>query len=309
MSRHSVTTVLATAMLLAVVLLAACDNTGPARPQAGSYAAEIEAWRASRLESLKAPFGWLNLAGLYWVQPGEYTVGSAQDSAIRLGDFAPARFATIHRDGNRIEITATDGVQFHDGERELTSGVMIPDTGEAPTTLTSGAVALRLIERNGEYALRVWNLEHPGSRNFAGLPYFDIDRGYRLQARFQPYDEPRKLRVQTVVTGLDYRPVAPGALHFELDGRPHSLEVYDAGDSFFVIFADVTSHSETYPAGRFLYTDLPGEDGTVTLDFNKAYNPPCAFNEFATCPIASRRNRLEVAVTAGEKYTDSLHVQ
>jgi uncharacterized protein (DUF1684 family) len=123
------------------------------------------------------------------------------------------------------------------------------------------------------------------------------------------YDEPRTITVDTVIEGFQQFPVSPGVLEFELDGKTYELEAQSsANNRLFIVFGDETNRGETYGAGRFIYADDPGEDGGETiLDFNKAYSPPCAFNDFSTCPVASPRNRLAVRIDAGEKYDPDLH--
>jgi hypothetical protein len=128
-----------------------------------------------------------------------------------------------------------------------------------------------------------------------------------VEARLQRYDQPRIIRVDTVIEGLDYNPTSPGLLRFDIGGQSFELEAYNAGDEFLLVFGDATSGRETYPAGRFLYANKPGKDGVVVLDFNTAQNPPCAYNEFATCPIASPRNRLAIRIPAGERFDPSGH--
>ena len=126
--------------------------------------------------------------------------------------------------------------------------------------------------------------------------------------RLKRYAEPRKVSVGTVIDGLPYEPESPGVVEFELDGRTFELEAYTSGDRLFFVFGDRTSGRETYGAGRFLYSQAPGEDDLTVLDFNQSYNPPCAFNDFSTCPVASPRNRLDIRVEAGERYVDALYV-
>ncbi len=283
--------------LQALALLAAAAPL-PAAADTDPYTAQIEAVRAERLARLRGPLGWLSLRGLYWVEPGRrYTLGSAQGADIRL-DGLP------HAAG---EIRVGRGVaRFH--QVRGAGFVMHPDNAEEPTTLTLGRYALRLIDRDGDLALRVWDTEHPALTHFPGIPQYPIDPALNLAAEFQPYAEPRRLRVDTVIPGLDYRPVAPGVVAFEIGGRRFDLEAYDADDRLFIIFADATSRGETYPAGRYLYIDKPADGEAWRIDFNRAYNPPCVFNDFATCPLAAPRNRLPVAIRAGEQYTPALHV-
>ena len=151
--------------------------------------------------------------------------------------------------------------------------------------------------------VRLRDYEHPAIATLEGIESYPADPDWRLEAKFEAYPEPRTIRVATVVEGLGWEPTVPGTLEFEAHGQSLSLEAYRSKDEFFIVFADGTTGDTTYPAGRYLAADLPGPDGSTVLDFNKAYNPPCVFSEYATCPLATPRNRLPVAVEAGEKYT------
>jgi uncharacterized protein (DUF1684 family) len=164
-----------------------------------------------------------------------------------------------------------------------------------------------IIRRDNQFAVRLRDFEHPSLQNFPPIDSYPVDRKYRISATLHRYAEPRIIRVDTVIAGLDYKPWSPGVVRFELDGESYELEVYDAGSELFIVFGDRTSGRETYPAGRFLYARKPGEGATFTVDFNTAHNPPCAFNEFATCPIASARNRLPVRIPAGERFDPTSH--
>jgi len=143
--------------------------------------------------------------------------------------------------------------------------------------------------------------------NFGPLPYYDIDPTLRVTAELELYDEPRTIAVDTVIEGFQQYPVAPGVASFELNGQRFDLEPTLSGDKLFFVFGDETNRDETYGAGRFVYADAPGDDGILVLDFNLSYSPPCAFNDFSTCPIASPRNRLPIRIEAGEKFTKDLH--
>ena len=196
---------------------------------------------------------------------------------------------------------------FHDQSR-VESVTMDDDFAEQPVTLTHGSLAWTVIRRDDKFAVRVRDFENPAIEAFTPIEYFPVDMSLRIPAVLKRYDEPRQMRVDTVITGLDYRPQSPGKLAFEINGQSFELEAYQSGERLFLIFGDLTSGRETYPAGRFLYAEMPNESGMTVLDFNKAYNPPCAFNEFATCPIASPQNRLKTKVLAGEKFDPGMHV-
>jgi hypothetical protein len=142
---------------------------------------------------------------------------------------------------------------------------------------------------------------------FPPLDYFPTDETLRVLAKLQRYARPKIVRIDTVVEGLDYNPSSPGLLQFDIAGQSFELEAYNAGEELLLVFGDTTSGRQTYPAGRFLYVSRPGRDGITVLDFNTAQNPPCAFNDFATCPVASPRNRLAIRVAAGERFDASGH--
>ena len=163
------------------------------------------------------------------------------------------------------------------------------------------------MERDGRYAVRLRDFEHPFVATFGPLPYFDIEPSLRVQATLHRYEEPRTANVGTVIEGLGYHPQTPGVVRFELGGQTYELEAYESGEKLFFVFGDTTNRDDTYGAGRFLYSDAPGVDGLTVMDFNKAYSPPCAFNDFSTCPVASPRNRLPIRIEAGEKYDPALH--
>jgi uncharacterized protein (DUF1684 family) len=155
--------------------------------------------------------------------------------------------------------------------------------------------------------VRIRDFEHPWVQSFGPLPYFDIDPALRVTARLVPYDEPRKVTVDTVIEGFQQYSLAPGVAVFEIDGQEYELEPTIVGERLFFVFGDETNRDDTYGAGRFVYAARPGEDGTMILDFNQSYSPPCAFNDFSTCPIASPRNRLPIRIEAGEKFDPALH--
>lgn len=286
--------------------ITACGKAG-AGPDVAAYEAEIHEWRAGRLERLLAPTGFLTQVGLFWLEDGRYGVGSGAENALRLPDSAAEHVGEIVVEGGSVRMTVADDVLVtHDGEP--VQAIELPaDTSGEFVLLEHGSIAWSIIERGGKLAVRVRDFEHPWIRTFGPIPYYDIDPGYRVEATFHPYDEPRQITVNTVIEGFTQNPVAPGTVTFEIDGVEYELEPTLAGDSLFFVFGDLTNRDATYGAGRYLYASLPGDDGKLALDFNKAYSPPCAFNDFSTCPIASPRNRLPIRVEVGEKYDEALH--
>ena len=282
-----------TAALAAAAILAGCTA-----PVDETYLQSVEQWRRDREEGLRAPDGWLTLTGLFWLKPGENGFGSAPDNAIVLADAAPARAGVFLFEGGCVSLRDARG------ERELR-----PDTSAQPDVLEVGRLRLTVIEREGKFGIRVKDPESPVRTDFRGLSWYPVDPEWRIEAEFEPYDPPREIGIATQAQTIE-RMRVPGRVRFRAAGRDVTLTpVAEEGDKgLFYIFRDATSGKETYGAGRFLASDVP-RGGRVTLDFNKAYNPPCVFTEYATCPLPPRENWIPVAVEAGEKTYSGAHVE
>lgn len=269
-----------------------------------AYKLEVERWHAARIARLTAPDGWLSLVGLEWLKPGRNRVGGTADNDIVLAGAAPHLGAVEWADdGSLVVSLRSDAGATIDGEAK-TGAVMLDDSHHSPTTVAFGSVSFIAIDRGGRKGLRVRDSEAATRSGFAGIDRFPVDPAWRIVADWLPLDPPFQLATGTVIGTIENYP-APGKAVFERDGQRFELyPVLEApGDrQLFLIFADATSGKETYGAARFLYADMP-RDGKIVLDFNKAYNPPCAFTPFATCPLAPPENRLGLRVTAGElKY-------
>ena len=289
-----------------VFCLSACGDADAGLDLA-AYEADIRDWRAGRLERLLAPTGFLTQVGLFWLEDGRYAVGADPDSAVRLPASAAQYVGELVVEGERVRMSVADGVLVtHEGS-PVTEIELPADSSGDIVMLQHGSIGWSVIERGGRLAVRVRDFEHPWISTFGPIPYYDIDPDYRVEARLHPYAEPRQITVNTVIDGFTQNPVAPGTVTFELGGTEYELEPTLAGDSLFFVFGDQTNRDETYGAGRYLYADMPGENGYFVLDFNKAYSPPCAFNDFSTCPVASPRNRLPIRIEVGEKYDEALH--
>jgi uncharacterized protein (DUF1684 family) len=291
---------------LCSLFLGACSPTG-ANFDVSAHEAEVLEWRAWRLQQLKQPSGFLNQIGLYWLQPGTYRFGSAETNDVVFGGGAAAEIGEFVVTEDGISMTVRPGVEvFRDGEA-VTAIDILADTTATPVTLTHGSLAWGVVERDGRYAVRLRDFEHPFVATFGPLPYYDIASSLRVEAKLKRYAEPKIANVGTVIEGLGYHPESPGVVEFEIDGKRYELEAYTSGDRLFYVFGDLSNRDETYGAGRFLYSASPGDDGITVLDFNKSYSPPCAFNDFSTCPVASPRNRLPIRIEAGEKYDPKFH--
>lgn len=290
----------------AVFPLLAAAFLGAADP---AYVRETEAWRGRREDLLKAEDGWLAVAGLFWLEEGTSTVGSAPGAVVRLPEDAPPRAGLLERRGPRIVYRAEPGVPATSGGRAVAELVLRPDTAEGgPDRVTVGRFTFFVIERGGRLGVRLRDPGSPRRRDFAGLRWYPVDEAYRVTARFLPHPEKRTIAVPNVL-GTEEAMAAPGVAVFTLGGRElrlHPVLESPGARQLFFIFKDETAPRETYGGGRFLYAALP-VDGKVELDFNRAYTPPCAFTAFATCPLPPRENRLAVRIPAGEKTPPGSH--
>ncbi len=252
-----------------------------------SFAAKWEAFRARRNARLRSPDGWLALTGLHWLAPGETRVRGLPGTFTIAGgevrlDASPAD-GYVLRGAPVISAVLATGAPAVDGDR-----------------LRLDSRSLAVIERSGRLAVRVWDAESPALQAFQGVDAFPADPRWRVQARWEAYDPPRKIEVPNVL-GTSSEKSSPGRAHFEVDGRALALEpTLEKSGSLFFVFRDETAGKETYGAGRFLHA-APPREGEVILDFNRAINPPCAFTPFATCPLPLPGNVLPIRIEAGEK--------
>ena len=276
-----------------------------------SYKQGIEQWHAGRVARLTAPDGWLSLVGLEWLKPGVNRIGSAADNDIVLKAW-PAHLGVVTlADDGTMQITLTGHIGALIDGKPAQQASLIDDAhaGDAtPTTVSVGTTSFYVIDRDGRKGLRVKNTEASGRKHFVGIDSFPIDPSWRIEATWVPAKAGETLEMGTAIGTVDKFPV-PGKLEFTRDGKHYDLlpVIEEPGDAqYFIVFADRTSGKETYGAARFLYVDPP-KDGKVVLDFNQAYNPPCAFTAFATCPLAPPENRLDMRVTAGEKKYAGAH--
>lgn len=264
-----------------------------------SYEEEIVQWRRDREAELKKPGGWLDVAGLFWLRPGVSTVGADPASNLALPPgTAPARVGKFVFENGTVTFEPEAGVHEKINGNPAKRQVMKPDTDGAPDILSIRTLTMFVIRRGSKTGVRLKDSNNPARRSFSGLKYFPLSEKYRVRAKYKPYDPPKKVQI-TNVLGETSEDVSPGSLEFDLDGKHFRMDPLLEGDELFIIFKDNTSGRETYPAGRFLYADVP-KAREVILDFNKAINPPCAFTLYATCPLPPAQNRLSVRIEAGE---------
>jgi uncharacterized protein len=276
---------------------------------ASAQTLSLDQWKARRVANLTSETGWLTLVGLYWLKNGDNSFGRDSSNRIVLEHQALAtKSGTFSVKNGTVTFTAAPGAKITHADAPVTSIVMKPDTTDSPTTLASGSLRFFVIERAGRLGIRVRDVEHPARTHFNGLEYFPVNEDWIVTARFEPYSANKRIAILNIL-GMTDQMVSPGAVVFAKDGREYRLDtILEAPDDteLFLMFADATSARETYGAGRFMYIPLPRE-GRIELDFNRAYNPPCAFNEFATCPLPPSQNRLPIRVEAGEKKYSAAH--
>ncbi len=243
---------------------------------------DILQFRRQREAELIADDGWLTVSGLFWLKEGPNRFGPAPSNQIVLPPGAPS------------------GVfEFHNGKTTYQGRELRADKPGPPDRITLGDLTLYVIQRGDRCAIRLKDKNSKLRKEFTGLRWFPPSKAYRVTARFLPYSPPKMLSIPTVLGDVE-QVASPGYAVFTLHGREYRLDPVPGDDGgLFFIFRDLTSGKETYPAGRFLDTDPP-RDGKVVLDFNKAYNPPCAFTPYATCPLPPKQNHLPVRIEAGE---------
>ena len=281
------------------------EASKPMAQQDQSFLLEEQAWRQQRRDGLLRPDGWTSLVGLHWIDQGPHFVGSAGDNGIRLA-MGPAHFGMIdlRKDGSVHFVPGKDAALTLDGQPlkgATTLRVDMDPNGPNVIGFDEGKGVATVIQRGDRYALRVKHADAPTRIHFAGLEYWPADATWRITGKFVPHPAGTTMQVANIIGGLDDAR-NPGAVEFERDGKTYRIEAIDEGDGeLFLVFADRTNGHGSYGAGRFLYTPMPDAQGRVTMDFNQSYNPPCAFTSFATCPLPPAQNRLDLAITAGEK--------
>jgi len=285
-------------MLVTTILVAALSLTF-AQASSMTYQQEIERWQHDRQTALEADDGWLTVVGLFWLKEGENTVGAASGTDIALPrGSAPARVGEFDFHNGVTTFRAAPGVEATVNGQRVSEARMKPDASGSPDILRVRDLSLFVIQRGNRYGIRLKDKNSPLRRAFTGLKYFPVNEKFRLQAKFVPYHPPKAILVPNIL-GEVTKETSPGYVEFRLDGRVLRLDPVSEEDTLFFIFKDMSSGKETYPAGRFLYARSP-TNGEVILDFNKAYNPPCAFTPHATCPLPPQQNYLPLRIEAGE---------
>ena len=279
------------------------DRVQAARSDDGSgkvYVREIEDWRDAREERLKGDGGWLTVAGLFWLEEGVSRIGSDPACEVRLPEgSAPDLAGTLTRDGASITVRIEPGVPATIDGQPVTWHSLRPDSSGSPDVLELNDLTMYVIERGGRYGIRLKDQNSRMRREFTGLRWYPVRSTHRIEGRLVPHEQPKEIPIPTVLKTTESM-TSPGYVVFTIGETEVRLDpVLEGTDRLWFIFSDGTSGRETYPGGRFLKSELP-IDGRVVLDFNYAYNPPCAYTPFATCPLPPPQNRLEIPIEAGE---------
>jgi uncharacterized protein (DUF1684 family) len=302
----------ATRVQLLVLLLfgvIACSEAPP--PVDPQYSAEIEEWRKARLARLTSDDGWLTVTGLYWLERGHNAFGSGEENPVVLPDASLPSVAgsIVFGENGVVILTSESTAKVLVNGKVISETVLKTDAEGSPDIAIAGRIQFYVIDREGRLAVRVKDPKALTRTRFEGIDHFPIDPSMRVQARLEPYESPRQVAVPTEI-GTDTTYLAPGVLHFTIAGHELTLEPFLSGpenERYFLLFRDGTSGETTYGAGRFLYSSAVDDSGTTILDFNLAYNPPCAFTPHATCPLPPPQNWFQTPIEAGEKYSGTRH--
>ena len=285
------------------ILFAGVADSAAAAPDA-EYVQSFEKWKAEQVDDLKQ--NWLPLAGLYWLKPGANTFGTAADNAVVFPK-GPGHAGEFDADGKDVSVKLLPDAHATIAGKASATAKLDSDASGHPSVVEMGSLRFHPIVRGERVGIRLKDLDSPSVTNFKGLIFYPLNLNYRVTATWEPSDGKKTINIPNVLGDLTPVPVT-GTVVFKINGQEERLTAWspDPSKGLAFVFNDLTAKTDTYPGGRFLETD-PVANGSVILDFNRAYNPPCAVTPYATCPLAPKENRLTVAVPAGEKFDKAAH--
>lgn len=281
--------------------VSSCSSSDqPTAQQLSDHKNDVDAWFTKRIADLKSHDGWLNLAGLYWLHDGMNSFGGGEGNEIiypegKIAD--KAGFFLVK--GQQVTMIPAPGL-------ELEERVIFHPDSTRPINVSYKSLEWFVIKRDDKLGVRLRDLESKAVENFKTIDRYPVEYSWKVKATFEPAKDGETIDITNVLNQTTSEKLA-GRFVFEIDGQEYKLAATGNGKSLFIVFGDATNGEETYPAGKFVYTDRPDSTGIAFIDFNKSYNPPCAFNDFATCPLPPKQNILPVAITAGEKNYDFHH--
>lgn len=272
------------------------------------YIADIEAWREKVENSLRRDNGWLTLAGRFVMKPGVNTFGTGKNNDIvlppELNGAVPETIGAlvVDKDALKVTLKLADGVSMMSDGTPFTGEREMKTSSEKRDWISLERLSMHIIERNGTFVLRLADNESLVRKNFPGRLWYEPKGNFVVDAKFVPYPPGRTLSIVNVIDEISEEP-SPGYVEFKIKGKTHKMDVIGNDDGLFFVFRDGTAGDTTYRPSRFLFVDKkPEANTTFKLDFNKAYNPPCAFSEFTTCPLPPKQNIMQTRIEAGEKY-------
>ncbi|MDA3822437.1 MAG: DUF1684 domain-containing protein [Bacteroidales bacterium] len=288
-------------ILLALFLATyACNTSAPVIQDEEAYIESIKQWQHERLQGLKDKDGWLNIAGIYWLKEGEQTLGSDPSNDIVFPEKAQAFIASLSLINESVHLKVNKDAELYYKNERVNELDLMSNSSENPSYISHGDLAWYIMKRHNSMAIRLRDYKNPAIDELDHIPSYKIDPNYVLEAEFLPFEEAKTITVNTPFQDYTQDYECPGELHFKLKGKKMKLLPFSSGEGYFIIISDETSGMETYGGGRFMYA-TPDSTGKIILDFNKAYNPPCAVTEFAACPLPPPENHLELKIEAGEK--------
>jgi uncharacterized protein (DUF1684 family) len=280
--------------------LFSCSGTKEPVEDWEAYISAHGEWQQNRLDRLKSDRGWLNLAGLFWLQEGENTFGSDSSNSIVFPETFPAFGGMIVLEDTTPRLVTHPGADITVEGAPVTETELQHDLQSSPTTMALGTYRWFIIKRGDRYGIRLRDLEHPRISELDHIPAYPFSKEFVVAAELVEFDSARTIEVPTVLDGFNEYYQAPGELVFRIGGKRQTLLPFRSGNGYFLIVGDATNGMETYGGGRFLYTEMI-DGNKVIIDFNKATNPPCAFSPYATCPLPPLENIMDVEIPAGEK--------
>jgi uncharacterized protein len=265
-----------------------------------NYKSEVEKWRREHETELKGENSWFSLAGLFWLKEGVNTIGADEIYDIQLTEnFKNGKFGEILFKNNTATLKVENGVEATTDGKQISEIALVSDVDQKQTVVKTGSQTFYIIKREDRFGVRLKDKNNRARLDFKGLHWFPINAKLKVTATFEPFSEPKEILIPNMLGG-NFKMKSEGILKFKLNGKRYLLQPVEEDGKFFIVFRDLTSKTETYGVGRFLYAEK-SKDNKIILDFNKAENPPCAYTTFATCPIPPKQNRLKTAIKAGEK--------
>ena len=272
----------------------------------GEYENSILKWRQEVETNLRRENGWLALAGLFWLRKGTNVIGSHPESDILLPKRAPQRLGTFEFDGINVTLNVEADVPVEVNGAATISTLLDADQEDVPSFITFSEIRMVVVRRSKGIGIRLWDNAREERRTFPPRQWYPVKETYRVPAIYTRYETPKIVKMPDILGAILDEPMQ-GFVSFELKGKEHELMVEELPDRrLFIQFMDPTNQDRTYPSGRYHYTDAH-ENGRVFVDFNKAYSPPCAFTDYATCTFPPPENHLDVEIEAGEIFPGKRH--